>query len=76
MVQLTRRVERECVKTTHRGRPLVVSLLPGDRIGIRVKGTRTWYYATVGRVFVWAAADRAGFWPEAGRRNRCHAEVG
>uniref|UniRef100_A0A6M3JN01 Uncharacterized protein n=1 Tax=viral metagenome TaxID=1070528 RepID=A0A6M3JN01_9ZZZZ len=47
MTTLQRIVRRECGRATDGGRPIIVSLEPGDVIGFRLKGCRRTYRTTV-----------------------------
>ena len=47
MTALQRLVKREAQRSHDHGRPIIVSLEPGDLIGFRLKGTRTAYRTTI-----------------------------
>jgi hypothetical protein len=55
MTELVHPVTRVCRRYADRGRPLVVSLLPGDLVAVRRKGERTRYLITVWEVYKRAA---------------------
>lgn len=59
MTKLSRQVRRECCRTADRGRPIIVSLEPGDVLGFRAKGTRTTYRLPVHHCYLMAAAAAA-----------------
>lgn len=52
---LKKQVVRKCERSTYRGRPLIVMLMPGDILGMREAGRRTTYTAPLDRVFVMLA---------------------
>lgn len=54
--KLTKSVKREMLSSAeshgkHRGKPIIVELLPGDEISFRVKGTRMAYSIYLGHCF-------------------------
>ena len=55
MTTLTKRVSRLCPRTTDRGREIVLTLLPGDLLTFRRKGTRTAYVVTIEAAYHLAA---------------------
>ena len=59
MTILKRRVRRECANTAERGRPIIVTLEPGDVIGFRLKGTRKTFRTTLYHCFMEAAKAEA-----------------
>jgi hypothetical protein len=54
-IKLLKPIKREMLSREqngkHRGRAVIVELLPGDEIGFRVKGTRTQYTAYLGHCY-------------------------
>ena len=59
MTALNKLVKRECQRTSDRGRPVIVSLEPGDLLGFRLKGCRMTYRLTLGKCFLLAAQAHA-----------------
>ena len=53
MTDLRRRVKRRTVNS-HRGRRIVVSLLPGDVLGFREERTRKEYLLSIAGAYVYA----------------------
>lgn len=55
--ELKKNVVRKCTNTSHKGRMLIVTLAPGDMIGMRQEGMRTTYWGSLESVF-WVLAKQ------------------
>lgn len=73
MTHCTRPLSRETCDS-YRGRPVIVSLLPGNRIEVRVKGLRTMKFETTARGLLeslaWSEAKRIAADARAAKKNR------
>ena len=59
MTKLKRPVSRETMHTAEQGRPIIVTLEPGDMISFRQKGRRKSWRTTIGHCF-WRAVRAEG----------------
>lgn len=67
--KLLKKVSRETV-LEHRGRKLVISMLPGDLIEIREKGRQTREILTIGGAFDYAIITRVAHEKFAKKKNK------
>ena len=58
MIRLDRPLQRVCRRLKDAGRPVVVTLEPGDVLAMRPKGLRRAYRITLGECY-WLAARKA-----------------
>ena len=59
MTKIEREVRRESCRANWRGRPIIVSLMPGDILGFRAKGTRQTYKLPIYYCYIHAAEKHA-----------------